>query len=313
MQTEKNPQAPLIQLSSTSVATPQCLILYVRSTDSDRTLMSALANLAGLYPPVGSQIWNPNLLWQPIPVHTVARCNEKLLAFPTRNCKRFYLLLKETMKSNNANSMMKSQMPFLAEIAGKMGYDVKTLLDFTNQKFWNAYDALLVQKIHGKPLPDWATEHNMCRMNLILAYAVEALFGVHKREEKSRLQGGVLVKEILEKFTKVAESAEKTKLTLYSAHDMTLVALHVALGIFQRQLPPYAACHFFELYKECNGEYTVEMYFRNSTTSAPFQFTLPGCSATCPLKKFKQLVSPIMPVNVEEEYLKALQKKAVFL
>lgn len=45
--------------------------IHVRSTDIDRTLMSAEANLAGLYPPSGSQVWNEKLLWQPIPVHTV--------------------------------------------------------------------------------------------------------------------------------------------------------------------------------------------------------------------------------------------------
>jgi len=47
--------------------------VYVRSTDFDRTLMSAECNLAGLFPPQGSQVWNSELRWQPIPVHTVPK------------------------------------------------------------------------------------------------------------------------------------------------------------------------------------------------------------------------------------------------
>lgn len=47
------------------------LQIYVQSTDCDQTLMSAQASLAGLYPLTQGQIWNPRILWQPIPVHTV--------------------------------------------------------------------------------------------------------------------------------------------------------------------------------------------------------------------------------------------------
>lgn len=45
--------------------------VYIQSTDVDRTLMSAESNLAGLFPPRGSRMFEPGLKWQPIPVHTI--------------------------------------------------------------------------------------------------------------------------------------------------------------------------------------------------------------------------------------------------
>ncbi len=30
-----------------------------------------MANMAGFYPPSGSQIWNADINWQPIPIHTL--------------------------------------------------------------------------------------------------------------------------------------------------------------------------------------------------------------------------------------------------
>jgi lysosomal acid phosphatase len=47
--------------------------IYVRSTDVDRTLMSEECHLAGLFQPNDNQTWHPDLAWQPIPVHTIAK------------------------------------------------------------------------------------------------------------------------------------------------------------------------------------------------------------------------------------------------
>ena len=52
--------------------------LYTFSSDHDRCLMSAQVCLAGLYPPIEDQIWNDDINWQPIPVHTIPRNLDKV-------------------------------------------------------------------------------------------------------------------------------------------------------------------------------------------------------------------------------------------
>lgn len=42
--------------------------------------MSAQLNLAGLFPPTNEEIWNPDMLWQPIPVHIVPKVMDHVLS-----------------------------------------------------------------------------------------------------------------------------------------------------------------------------------------------------------------------------------------
>lgn len=55
--------------------------LLVRSSYSDRCLMSAGALLAGLKPPAASEVWLPELNWQPIPVHSTPRSLDQVHHF----------------------------------------------------------------------------------------------------------------------------------------------------------------------------------------------------------------------------------------
>lgn len=50
--------------------------VYIRSTDFDRTLESAQANLAGLFPEAAPG--SPEADWKPIPVHTVPVSEDKV-------------------------------------------------------------------------------------------------------------------------------------------------------------------------------------------------------------------------------------------
>nr|XP_028607043.1 LOW QUALITY PROTEIN: prostatic acid phosphatase-like [Podarcis muralis] len=268
--------------------------ILIQSTESDRTIMSAQANLAGMYPPTGDQIWNPKILWQPIPVHVVPKERNPKLRYPILNCPRYLELLKETMHSSEFQAKIQPYKEFIKTIGLYSGYDPQDLTNLVNFKIWHVQDTLFCESIHNLTLPVWATKEVRAKLAELTVLSLSSLFGIYKREEKARLQGGLLVKNILEKISRAAKGSEKRKMFVYSAHDTTLGALQMALNIYNEKLPPYAACQFFELYQEDNGEQTVEMYFRNHTMKDPYQQTLPGCSSACPLPKFADLVSPIL-------------------
>ncbi|XP_078519997.1 prostatic acid phosphatase isoform X2 [Lissotriton helveticus] len=265
----------------------------------DRTLMSAQANLAGMYPPTGEQIWNPEIPWQPIPVHTLPLFEEQLLLYPIENCPRFNELLKETLKSTQFQTIIEPYQDFIQKVSNDTGYPVNVLINAG--KLWIVYDTLLCEEIHNLTLPTWATPEVRATLLKVSQILLKTLFGLYKQEEKSRLQGGVLVGAVLKNITDFVTTPTKRKMIMYSAHDTALVALQMALNVYNDQLPPYAACHIFELYQEDNGQYSIDMFYRNDTGADPHALLLPDCGTPCILQQFSDLVSPIIAKDWKKE------------
>ncbi|CAM4516391.1 unnamed protein product [Lepidochelys olivacea] len=230
--------------------------IFIQSTDYDRTIMSAQVYLAGLFPPVANQIWNPQILWQPIPVHTMPLSQDHMLHFPSSNCPCFDELQNETQASWQLQNKLQPYMGFLKTMAANTGYDVDSLKQLNKFKTWNTYDTLLCESIHNYTLPEWASQYVMKKMKELAALSLQSLFGIYKTKDKSRLQGGVLVNAILKNIKNATQPSNKRKMQIFSAHDTTIGALQMALNIFNGKLPPYSACQFFELYQENSGQYT---------------------------------------------------------
>ncbi|XP_069329340.1 prostatic acid phosphatase isoform X3 [Eulemur rufifrons] len=237
--------------------------IYIRSTDVDRTLMSAMANLAALFPPEGTSIWNPSLLWQPIPVHTVSLPEDR---------------------------------DFIETLLKLSGFHSQDLFGIWSK----IYDPLYCESVHNFTLPTWATEDTITKLRELSELSLLSLYGIHKQKEKSRFQGGVLVNEILNEMKSVTQASSHRKLVMYSAHDTTVSGLQMALDVYNGMLPPYASCHFMELYLD-KGQYFVEMFYRNETQHEPHPLTLPGCTHSCPLEKFAELVAPVLPQDWSAE------------
>ncbi|XP_067833612.1 lysosomal acid phosphatase [Heptranchias perlo] len=272
--------------------------IYVRSTDVDRTLMSAEADLAALYPPQGHQVFHLDLNWQPIPVHTVPVKEDKFLKFPILNCPRYQKLREETIGSREVQEKCQENQDFLNMISDKTKWNVTVV------NVWKVYDTLSCEKTHNFSPPSWATPEVIDRLRELNNFGFEILFRLHKTQEKSRLQGGELLGRILRNITKATDASTPTprlKMIMYSAHDITLVALQMALDVYSGITPPYASCHMFELYQEDDGSFTLDMYFRNETDSEAHLLTLPSCTEHCPLQDFIRITKDLISDNRDEE------------
>ncbi|XP_062918336.1 lysosomal acid phosphatase-like isoform X2 [Mobula hypostoma] len=272
--------------------------VYVQSTDIDRTLMSAQVNLAGLYHLQGHQVFHPDLRWQPVPVHTVPVEQDKFLKFPLKNCPRFQKLLEETMNSREVREKIQKNTDFLNMVSNN------TKMKVTMHNEWEVYDTLFCEKTHNFTLPSWATHEVMARMRELNDFGMEVFFQLHKTQEKSRLQGGVLLKRILQNINQAVNESTpmpSLKLIMYSAHDVTLIALQMALNVYNYIIPPYASCFMFELYEEDDRSFTLDMYFRNQSDSEPHLLTLPNCTEHCPLQDFIRITKHLIADNWEEE------------
>lgn len=80
--------------------------IYVRAADVDRTIDSALCNLAGLYPPSGNQIWNKTIHWQPIPVHIVPGSDDWILNNVMPSCPVYEKELAQVIASPNIQNVL---------------------------------------------------------------------------------------------------------------------------------------------------------------------------------------------------------------
>ena len=267
--------------------------MRVQSTDVDRTLMSAQSNLAGFYPPEGKDVWNENVAWQPIPVHTVPEKLDDILA-AKKPCPVYDYELKKLYKSQEFKALDKSNAAIYKYLTKNSGKTVNSL-----QSVQNIYSCLHIEEINGFALPEWTNEVYPEKLFPIsgLSFAVKTYTPL-----LARLKSGPLLKEILSHFKNKTKNKHDQKYWVYSAHDTTVANMLNTLGVFKTlgyHNPPYTSTVMFEL-RKYGDDLRVQVFYKN-TTADPQPIDLPGCGTSCPLDKMFEVYKEVLPVNWADE------------
>ncbi|KAI6184457.1 Acid phosphatase [Aphelenchoides bicaudatus] len=300
--------------------------VYVRSTDVNRTILSAVSNLIGFYKGKPNDDY-PNITgwptnYVPIPIHTAyIDYNDDHVGNPLSRCDRATSIMALIKETPEVQKTAKDSQPLL----NKLTELAEEKIDLWN--VWSVYDAWFIDLDNNKTLPPSFTEqiYNETRdlNNVVDNYDYGIGIAPYKefkvREELTKVRGGPilwsLINHINDKIyctTTDEKKWDKKKVGTckwikqlqwyaYSAHDITIAGLFAAFGFNETNFdepgfPHYSAAVSVELWKDTNAEFYVKIYYwkppanltKPATDGDIFDLTskISGCNDKCALSAF---------------------------
>eukprot|EP01017_Pseudomicrothorax_dubius_P047422 TRINITY_DN8524_c0_g1_i2.p1 TRINITY_DN8524_c0_g1~~TRINITY_DN8524_c0_g1_i2.p1 ORF type:complete len:367 (+),score=62.42 TRINITY_DN8524_c0_g1_i2:34-1134(+) len=217
-------------------------VIFVRSTAVNRTIMSAMSLLYGLYPigtgpdlpegypkeravpPINFQVdiesLGDNALpnkFQPVPVHmTKINKDYELRAYDADVCPKATELAEKTYNSDDFKKIDAAFKDLYPELANAFGIPVEKVNPFMGQQMM---DNLLVDYMADKPLKI-AYKSDLWK-KLYMLYNIMMIYSPYASEEQQNLFTTKLYADIL-KYITAAQKGSPLKWVTYSAHDTTL-------------------------------------------------------------------------------------------
>ncbi|CAJ0605933.1 unnamed protein product [Cylicocyclus nassatus] len=308
--------------------------IYVRSSDANRTIISAMTNLLGMYsynnnasvngtdyPDVDG--WPQGFI--PIAVHTIEKSTDHMLVSHAP-CKRMSWLLEvlrnesEEVKGFLDRTEVKEVFKNVSLNAG-WNYDVNSL--------WQVRDAWKIEHAHGMKQPDegdWYTKELYDKVAVICDKIQLFDNGIYENPpiiirnvdiglELQKIRGGSLFNEInthmnmkidcLNRARPACRWINGLKYHAYSGHDTTIFAFLSIMGIQSKVVvsggyPDYTAAAFVELYIDADGEPYFRILYRTSdvnNTIYPVTHLINECEGKdyCKLEVFRYFAAKSKP------------------
>ncbi|KYQ55099.1 Venom acid phosphatase Acph-1 [Trachymyrmex zeteki] len=242
--------------------------VYARSTWVPRTKMTLQLVLAALYPPVEVQKWNSKLSWQPVDM-IYFPLDEDYLLFSIR-CPIYNDIYKNVLQNAEVKKKIE-QFDDLMEITSNYtGTNITNLLGLTR-----LYSILHAESSMGLDLPKWTQD---IFPNGQLLNATLLFFDLLS----------VLLNRLIDDMNKVIKGTLNRKINLFSAHDMNVSGLLLALNISKRHFPEFTSSVIIELH-ERDEKYFVKIIYYLGIPSKMLEVSIPGCEVLCPYDKFIEL------------------------
>ncbi len=252
--------------------------IFVRSSDNNRTLMSAESLLLGLYPLGTGPLLTDKVAalpgaFQPVPIHTEARKNDSLLEANHVYHKQYRHLLETTVYNQKdwleMAKQRHKQLQRWSKLSGLNLTDLKQVTTLATN--------LKIRSNDGVALPTGFTDQDVTQLNALSDWIKAKKYG---SPATAHLIANNLLHTIKEQIDNAINNKSSLHYVLYMAHDTTIQSALSVLGISLLHSPPNAADLRLLLFK-ADDKYIIQVFYNNHLLQ------IPGCKKACPWKKFK--------------------------
>lgn len=268
--------------------------VYVRASGIDRTIMSANAQMGGMFPRGSGQVFDVreqfggekvkrNEVWMdgglvPPVIHSENEATDGLL-LPGKNCDAYQRWLDGRKTTKEWKEKLEETKGVRKDLARLMEKDGE--IDFMQlgkiNDVWRCYEA------HKVPLPLGITRKTRKIVRDTSEWMLR--FG-NQGKQTNRWKSGLLLYKIRKRMLiakKIAlgelkrgqmvdgKALMSPKFVLYSAHDTTVASLLSSLHIFDGKNPPYNSTIILELFQMDSDRFTIRIEYNGEIKY------IPGC------------------------------------